>query len=169
MVKSLIERIEAMLSVITGVALVGIMTVVCADVVMRYVFNAPLRWVFDLMSLYVLAAVFYLTLSRAYVQGEHICIDVLTRAVKPHTARVMGTLQTLLALPVFCLISWLAAGEAWDAYRQGLVLNGPVAWPSWPAPLMVSFGMLLLSLRLLLTLASGEVPRPRPVEAGMQE
>ena len=169
MVERMVQRIEAAFAVMTGAALLGIMFVVCTDVVLRYVFNAPLRWVFDLISLYALAAVFYLTLSRAYCEGDHIRIDALIRLVTPRKARVLGALQTLLALPVFCLICWLAAGEAWNAYRLGLVLNGPVPWPSWPTPLMVSIGTFLLCVRLVLTLASGVVPDAPPVSAELGE
>lgn len=153
MIRRAVAAIERVFAVLTGLALLGIMGVVCVDVLMRYVFNAPISWVFDMISLYVLAAVFYLTLSRAFAQGEHVRIDVVLRAVPPHVGRRLRQLQNLLAVPVVALIAWFAAGNAWNAYSMGLVLSGPVPWPSWPTPLLTAIGMFLLAVRLLLDLA----------------
>lgn len=166
MIRRAVGWVERVFAVLTGLALLGIMGVVCVDVLMRYVFNAPISWVFDMISLYVLAAVFYLTLSRAFAQGEHVRIDVMLRAVPPHVGRRMRQLQNLLAAPVVALIAWFAARQAWSAYSMGLVLSGPVPWPSWPTPLLTAVGMSLLAVRLLLDLAhDGDPCEPsEPIE-----
>jgi TRAP-type C4-dicarboxylate transport system permease small subunit len=152
MIVRALTAIERVFAALTAVSLMGIMIVVCIDVLMRYLFNAPISWVFDAISLYALAAVFYLSVSRAFAHGDHVRIDVVLQAVPRPVGRWMRILQNLLALPVVLLIAWFVAGQAWTAYSMGLVLNGPVPWPTWPTPLLAAIGMLLLSLRLIIDL-----------------
>jgi len=166
-IRRAVAAVERVFALLTAVSLLGIMVVVCADVLMRYVFNAPISWVFDMISLYVLAAVFYLTLSRAFAQGDHVRIDVVLRAVPVRVGRWMRIAQSLVALPVVLMIGWFAAGQAWTAYSMGLVLSGPMPWPSWPTPLLASIGMFLLAVRLLLDLAhDGDPCGPQQAPVG---
>ncbi|UCE32497.1 MAG: TRAP transporter small permease [Burkholderiales bacterium] len=152
MIEKSIRAIERVFATLAGFALLGIMGVVCIDVMMRYAFNAPLGWVYDLVSLYVLATVFYLSVSRTFAADEHVRIDVLVRRFGPRAVRWLERIHLSCALPVFVAIAWLAVQEAVSAYAQDMVLSGPIPWPSWPTPALVAIGTTMLALRLLLAL-----------------
>jgi hypothetical protein len=51
--------LERALTVIATIALFAIMALVVADVFMRYVLNSPFSFTYDLIGLYLLAAVFF--------------------------------------------------------------------------------------------------------------
>src|ERR1700754_1410215 len=55
------ERPAALLS---AFILFAVMLIVAVDVAMRYVFNSPFAWSHDVISLYLLPALFYIVLSR---------------------------------------------------------------------------------------------------------
>jgi TRAP-type C4-dicarboxylate transport system permease small subunit len=57
--------IERTLTMIATACLFVIMGLVVADVFMRYVLNRPFSFTYDLIGVYLLAAVFFLTLSDA--------------------------------------------------------------------------------------------------------
>ena len=60
--------IEKIASTIAAVFMFAIMIIVFGDVIMRYAFNKPFSWAYDLISLYLMAGVFFLVLSEAYTE-----------------------------------------------------------------------------------------------------
>ena len=55
-----VGRIEKLASTIAAVFMFAIMMIVFSDVIMRYAFNRPFSWAYDLISLYLMAGVFFL-------------------------------------------------------------------------------------------------------------
>ena len=55
-----IEVVERFAIRLALVMLFAVMMIVAADVFMRYVFNAPFSWAYDLISLYLMAGAFFL-------------------------------------------------------------------------------------------------------------
>src|SRR4051794_22119560 len=63
--------VEKAVSSIAAVFMFAIMIIVFSDVVMRYAFNRPFSWAYDLISLYLMAGIFFLILSEAYASHAH--------------------------------------------------------------------------------------------------
>lgn len=72
--------VEDVLAWAAVAVLVTITVIVSADVVMRYLLNRPFSWAYDLISLYLMAALFYLAVSRTFSLNAHIGVDL--RAVQ---------------------------------------------------------------------------------------
>ena len=72
-----LTAVERVTSTIAAVFMFAIMMIVFTDVVMRYVFNRPFSWAYDLISLYIMAGVFFLSLSGTYAVNGHISVDIL--------------------------------------------------------------------------------------------
>ena len=154
MLKRTIGLFERAFGFLSGLAIFAVMIIVCVDVGLRYAFNAPLPWAFDLISMYLMVGIFFLTLAPSYADDFHIRIDLLIRHVGPRTAHWLTALQILLALPFFVVIAWFDGRRAWVAFLDHDVVSGPIAWPTWPESLLVSVGSILLSARLLVHLFS---------------
>nr|WP_246736209.1 TRAP transporter small permease [Enterovirga sp. DB1703] len=131
----------------------AIMVIVAADVFMRYVFNSPFGWAYDLISLYLMAAVFFLVLSHAYLAGAHVSVDILQQTLPPKPFRVTELVTTAVSFAVFVLIAWVGWHRMADAFEQGDVLAGAIPWPTWPALALVPFGCGLLAVRLAIDFA----------------
>lgn len=170
-----IERISTW---IAAALLLAVMIIVSADVFMRYVFNSPFSWAYDLISLYLMAGIFFLVLSPAYAEGTHINVDVIQQSLPPRGIRTAEVVNTAAGLIIFILIAYLGLTRAIDSFHAGDVIAGAIPWPTWPSLALVPFGAGLLSLRLALHLIShvagfstGEdiVPPPSHHQPGSEE
>ena len=72
-----LATIEKAVSSIAAFFMFAIMIIVFSDVVMRYAFNRPFSWAYDLISLYLMAGIFFLILSEAYASHAHVSVDIL--------------------------------------------------------------------------------------------
>ncbi|MES6530794.1 TRAP transporter small permease subunit, partial [Cutibacterium acnes] len=72
----ILAAIERILTFIAVAFLFIIMVLVVADVFMRYVVNRPFSFTYDLIGLYLLAGVFFLTLSDGLREHAHVGVDI---------------------------------------------------------------------------------------------
>ena len=144
--------VEKVVSTIAAVFMFLIMIIVFSDVVMRYGFNKPFSWAYDLISLYLMAGVFFLILSEAYASHAHVSVDILQQKFPPAMIRVTEIVTCLVGITVFSLIAWLGFLRAVDSFQSSDVMAGGIAWPMWPSIGLVPFGAGLITLRLVLHL-----------------
>ncbi len=144
--------VEKIVSAIAAAFMFAIMMIVFADVVMRYGFNRPFSWAYDLIALYLMAGVFFLVLSPAYANHAHVSVDILQQKFPPTMIRLTEIVTCIVGLVVFSLIAWLGFQRAVEAFRAGDVMAGAIPWPMWPSIGLVPFGAGLITMRLLLHL-----------------
>ncbi len=168
-----LEAIEKVTATIAAVLMFAIMIIVSADVVMRYVFNRPFSWTYDLISLYVMAGVFFLSLSNTYAVNGHVAVDILMPRFSILTRRLCMIVSNIVGLAIFIPIGWLGYQRALDNYVSSDVLAGAIPWPTWLSAVLVPIGAGLLSLRLLVHLVAnvasvvtGQSFIPLPAVAG---
>ena len=130
----------------------AIMIIVFSDVIMRYVFNRPFSWAYDLISLYLMAGVFFLVLSEAYARHAHVSVDILQQKFPPRMIRVTEIVTCLVGITVFSLIAWLGLLRAVESFQSSDVMAGAIPWPMWPSIGLVPLGAGLITLRLVLHL-----------------
>jgi len=140
----------ALLHGIASVALVAMMLIVVGDVVLRAVFNTPLRGAYDLVSIALLVMVFF-GIGPVVVMKREILIDLIDGAVKPIVLRALKTLPSVLTLAVFSFVGWAMLEPAINAWRWGdrsLELGLPL-WLLW-LPAFVGLVGILISAGLAL-------------------
>ncbi|MBR1131012.1 TRAP transporter small permease [Bradyrhizobium iriomotense] len=144
--------LERALTVIAAISLFAIMALVVADVFMRYVLNSPFSFTYDLIGLYLLAGVFFLTLSDTLRVHAHVGVDILLSRFPPAGRRLSEVVTALTGLFVFALICKVGFERALENYEQHDVLAGAIPWPTWISAALVPFGCGVLVLRLALQL-----------------
>lgn len=149
--------LERALTVIAAASLFAIMALVVADVFMRYVMNSPLSFTYDLIGLYLLAGVFFLTLSDTLRVHAHVGVDVLLSRAPPAGRRLSEIVTALTGLFVFTLICKVGFERALENYEQHDVLAGAIPWPTWISAALVPFGCGVLVLRLALQLVGNVI------------
>ncbi len=172
MLKSLFKTlgfVDRATSTIGAIFLFVIMIVVFLDVVMRYLFNSPFSWAYDLIALYLMAGVFFLVLSDAYEANAHVNVDILQQRLPRAGIRLAELVTCAVGIAVFSLIAWLGWQRAVESYRAGDVMAGAIPWPMWPSIALAPFGATMLALRLtahffghLLSLVTGRDLTPLP-------
>ena len=144
---ALLARVETVLAFLSAFAMAAIMCIVMADVVLRYVFDAPLVWSFDLIGLYLVGAVFFFALSDTMQQHGHIALDVFVPLIPfrlRHAAQSLGFAASTLFLAA---ITWLELWEAEGAFMADDRIAGVVPFQTWPAHAVLAIGMGTLVLR----------------------
>lgn len=149
-----LAAVEKVVSTIAAVFMFAIMIIVFSDVVMRYAFNRPFSWAYDLISLYLMAGVFFLVLSEAYTSRAHVSVDILQQKFPPAVVRLTEIVTCLVGIAVFSLIAWLGFLRAVDSFRSSDVMAGAIPWPMWPSIGFVPLGAGLITLRLALHLVA---------------
>src|SRR3954463_8433841 len=104
----------------------AIMMIVFSDVIMRYAFNKPFSWAYDLISLYLMAGVFFLVLSEAYTRRAHVSVDILQLKFPPAMVRLPEIAPCIVGIAVFSRIAWLGLLRAPDSFHSADVMAGAI-------------------------------------------
>ena len=150
----LLTGVEALWSAATSVALYAIMLIVALDVVLRYGFRRTLTWSYDLISMYLMVAVFLLALSRTLRENHHVRVDVLFGSAPPRVRHTLELVGYVLSAILMAGILYMGSLKTWSSYMAGDVVVTGYAWPTWLSAVLVPLGVGLLLARLLLGICS---------------
>jgi TRAP-type C4-dicarboxylate transport system permease small subunit len=150
----LTKALERAFMMLAAAGLMAIMLVVVADVVLRYVFAAPLSWSYDVISMYLVTLVFYMALADTFRSGGHIKIDLFASWGRSRVFAACQVAGLAAAIVFFGLIFRLMATSGWEGFVADEVMDGAIAWPTWPPYFVGAAGVGLLILRLALALAA---------------
>ena len=174
--RRVIDAIDSVLMAIGCLMLFALMLIVVADVSLRYLFNAPLQWSYEVISSYLMPGLFFMAVSHTLKANAHVAVDILHNYVGRTTRYAFEAVCTLVALPVFALCTWVSAQHTWNDYQTAATSTSGLAVPTWTISLMLPLGFGMLSLRLLLnaygyiaSLVSRRDVAPLPPISGTEE
>lgn len=144
-----VKVIEAGLAVVAALSMMAILVFTTADVVMRYAFNAPLGWTFDLVMHYLLGATFLLAFPLALGRGDHIAVDFLAKMMPARLTHAALAPACLASAVLFAAVAWYGTHEAYAAWRAQEVIAGVILWPVWLAKIFLPLAMWPMALRLV--------------------
>jgi TRAP-type mannitol/chloroaromatic compound transport system permease small subunit len=120
----------------------------CFEVLVRYAFNDPTSWAFD-MSYLMYAGVFYMAGAYTLSRAAHVRADMLYRLWRPRAqAAVELTLYVFFFFPG--ILALVIAGWGYGAESTRILevsVNSPAGVPIWPLKMMIPFGAGLLALQ----------------------
>lgn len=132
-----------------------LMIIVTADVFMRYFLHQPLIWTHEVVTLYLMPAIFFLLLSDSMRAGAQVRVDIL----RDHFPRPLRSLADGIgyigAAIGFVLIGYGGWKQCIDAIEHNEVVAGSIPWQVWPSFLLVAIGSLMLVVRLLIATSDG--------------
>lgn len=164
--RGLLARIEGVFTAAAQLSLAVIAVIVVADVISRYVFNAPLTFVDGLVESYLIVAVVYFALSSGETAGVHVRVTVLTRMLPQAVARGLRIAMLLLSAVYFAGITVFSGLQALNSWRIHETSTGLIPWPLYLAYTIVPIGTLFMTWRLLSKAASGGDDREELPTAG---
>lgn len=164
-----VTRLEHAASTGAAAAMFAIMLIVFADVGLRYLFNSPLAWSYDLISLYLMGAAFFFALSETLRRNHHVAVDILYLRLSLRARRIWKLLGWLLSLLLFAVIFVLAVQTSWSRWTGDNVVAGAIPWPTWiPAAIAaLGFGLLLARLALGVLAMGLALVAGRALDAGI--
>ncbi|NEW88359.1 MULTISPECIES: TRAP transporter small permease [Rhodopseudomonas] len=149
MLGRLLGYASALLAWIGGIALVMMMLHIAADVVARYVFNAPLHGTVEIVSSYYMVAVVFLPLAMIERANGHIVVELATRHLPGSVQNVLIGVVALLSAAYFGAFAWQTGGDAIKKYEIGEQALGTVAVTVWPTRFFLPVGCGMIALVLV--------------------
>jgi len=130
-----------------GIVLLFMMLTTVADVVLRYLFNAPFSGSFEIVES-SMAIIVYCALAYCGLVGGHIVIGVFDAVLDRPGARHLNAAVHLLGALAFALIAWQSGDECLSSFRLGESSN-TLRIPEYPFYAVAATGAALYALVLL--------------------
>jgi len=152
--KSIIAAIDAFnekIGQLNSLLVLPLVGVVVFEIIMRYIFNAPTVWGFE-MTMFIYGVHYMLGLALTEKREGHVKVEILTsRFGKKGQAwfNIIG--YALLFFPVFGMMAYAAVTYAWTSTSMLEVNNTSWAPPIWPVKSLMALGFVMLFLQGLNT------------------
>jgi len=156
----LLAFVNSIIVALSSVALVAAALVLTYSVASRYFLHLSTDWQDELSVFLIVGAVF---MSAASIQAKrgHIGIEAIVGLLSPrvdHWRQLGVDVASFLFCAFFAWKSWLLLAEAWEENFHSESTWGP---PLWIPYSLMTVGMTLLSLQILLQVATGLTRRPQ--------
>ncbi len=123
---------------------------VCADVIGRVVFNAPVKGTPEIVS-FSIVIILWLQAAYAIRSGGMIWVDALHAHLPGRVQRACEVFAALLGVAFFGLVCWGSVDPALYAWTSNeFEGEGALRVPVWPARWVVFIGSLLATFNYLL-------------------
>lgn len=114
------------------------------EVFMRYVFNAPTSWGFEL-TIFIYGVHFILGYSYTDAYNGHVRVDIFSSRLRPRAKAVLEILTLLVIFFPFMTLMTVFAGKfAFLSASTKELASTSWAPPIWPIKIMMVVGFLLL-------------------------
>jgi len=148
-INRILTAIENALGVVAALMMLVIMLLIVLDVALRYFLRAPLGWSYDFISHYLMAGLFFFSMSATLQHEEHVRVDVLLKHFSPAMRHLAEFATYLTASIVFGAIVWIALDKAILSFQANEVASGVIPWPTWMSIALVPIGAGVLLLRMV--------------------
>ncbi|MCY6383748.1 TRAP transporter small permease [Hoeflea prorocentri] len=136
-----LNRFSWFLSYIAMACLLLMMLQVVADVVLKYVANAPIENNLEIVSFYYMVAVVFLPLAMVEMRHEHINVDLFYRMLPRRLQTIVYSLASVAAASFFGILAYQTAIDAVRATHIGEVMMGTSLVPIWPSRWFLPIGL----------------------------
>lgn len=146
------ERLNTLLDIVGGVALITASIVLTYSVVSRYFFKSNTDWQDEVAVFCIVGAVF---LAAAYVQSYrgHIGIEAVAAVLSPRANRIRQLIVDIASFLFCAFFSWKSWTLWHEAWRDNQTTMSTFAPPLWIPYSLMAVGMTLLTLMIALQIA----------------
>ncbi|GAA0272130.1 hypothetical protein LNAOJCKE_4343 [Methylorubrum aminovorans] len=154
------RRLNHLILVLGGIALVAACLVLSYSVLIRYVLHEPTEWQDETAVFLIVGATF---LSAAGVQAKrgHVAIEALTGLLPPAANRARLVLVDIISLAFVTFFAWKSWSLFHEAWEDGQISQSTWGPPLWIPYLLMSAGMSLLAIQFVLQIAEALLYGPR--------
>lgn len=123
-----------------------LITAVIYEVIMRYVFNAPTSWGFE-MTTFLYGMHYMLGLGDAHRTNTHVCIDIFEARLQPRSRTILRIITNLVIfIPTMGLMAIWAVKYAATSWAQWEVASSSWAPAIYPYKTVMAAGFILFLL-----------------------
>jgi len=148
--KNAFDKLIKVCAIISTIAIVIIMLLNVADTLLRW-FEVPVYGVFESNGLLVGINLF-LGLAMVQYDKKHVKVDILGRYKWKWLSYVRSFVPTVVGVMFFGWLTYICWGKLFEAIAAHEIIQGAVHFPLWPLKAAFAFGMLLLTIQLIIDL-----------------
>ena len=156
----LFDGVAMLVRFTTGLALVLLVLLVCAEIVARFFFNHSLKIVEELAG-YLVVSLTLFGASLSLRSNSLFQVGFLLNALPAGLKRVLNLCFQLISLGVCGVLIWQTGKLVLSSYARGNVAPTTLMTPLWLPQLLVPLGLLMIALfiveHLIVTLRGGRV------------
>lgn len=139
-----IDAINRKIGQFNSLLVLPLVGVVFYEILMRYAFNSPTVWGFEL-TMFIYGVHYMLGLALTEQTGGHVKVEILSARFGPRVQawfNIVG--YTILFFPVFGLMMYASIRYAYVS--TSLMELNPTSWapPIWPVKCLMAFGFTML-------------------------
>ena len=112
-----LKRLTHRLSDIAAMAIAAMMLLTIADVLMKGLFNRPIKGTFELVELLLVFVVFF-GVAEVFRADGNICCDVVDHALGARGRAALQAFGALSSLAFLLLVGWAMTEPAWDTVNH---------------------------------------------------
>ena len=141
-----ISRVNQAMGKAVSFLLVAMIATIGYEVIVRYFFNRPTIWSFDL-NIYLLCVYSLIGGGFTLLRNGHVNVDIVYGRLPVRTQAILACFTSIFFFIFMGVLLWYGAKMAYNAFiwreTSGTVLN----WPLFPTKVMVPVGAFLLVLQ----------------------
>lgn len=143
-----LDRVTFALAVLAVAILVALVCGVTFEVVMRYAFGRPTRWVIEFSEY---ALVYLAFLGGAWVLREegHVKVELLIETLSERNRRRFHVVTSWIGAAVCALFCWVSIDYVAGIYESGEVLFRSVQVKKWAVMAVIPLGLALIALQFV--------------------
>lgn len=123
---------------------------VTADVLGRFLFNAPIIGTLETVSYYYMVGAIFLPLALVERRGEHIRVDLFTQRLPRRVQLVLYLLACAAGLAFVGMLFWQSMTDALRSTARGETIMSNFLFYVWPARWFLPLGFGAMALAILL-------------------
>lgn len=142
------DRVLSLTAIIAALLILFMMLSITYEVVMRYFFDNPPIWVFDISGFSLFAFTF---LGAAWVlkREGHTKVEIILNILSPKMQLIFHCMTSFLALVACTVVFVQSLIDAYEAYRMGDLLWLAITVPKHVLLWFIPFGFLILCLQFV--------------------
>lgn len=141
-----IDAINKWTGKIVAWTVVPMTTLVVIDVTLRYIFNRPTIWVWDI-NVQLLAVIGAMGMGYTLLQGGHIGVDIIVTGMSRRKRAFLDLFTSLLFFCGIGVMMWKLSLAAGNSIRIRETINSVFAPPLYPLKVVIAIGIALLLLQ----------------------
>ena len=157
----LLKKLNSILAYVSGFIALGVGIMLCVQVVLRYIFNAPTSWITDYCA-YAVCVMLFIAGGNTYQVHGHVGVDLLRTYIDKKTNRahnrlpvrilaIIGWLQTIFFLGVMCYACVIMAQKA---FQYGRLTDATYPIPQGVIYIIMGFGLLMMVITVICIILS---------------
>jgi TRAP-type mannitol/chloroaromatic compound transport system permease small subunit len=141
-----IDSLNERVGKISGWLIFPLTILVTYDVTLRYVFNRPTVWAWDI-NIQLLGALVVLGGGYTLLHDGHIGVDALVIHLSPRWRALVDLITSAFFFFGIGVLLWKSASDAWSSLQIREVYSSVFAPPIYPFKVLMVVGILLLLLQ----------------------